>query len=236
MCHELNTRHLPAKLIGSHLDLPKWSKVVRVLFHVESPFCACIAGSEYYGYIAIDQIYTLRYPCSFLFHLALLIIPTSCLQEPAMSDHGDEEDRRLLDELAADPRSHEYDVEAKGSPARSTGSSIWVSLGFLFIAVLLTLPFLGYVRHLDSSATGASPTAKQLAIPLHPEKHVRRRAKTLEFHWNVTLGTMAPDGVEKQVYLVNGRLSLYDLQLEFAAGLNNHRRISWSNHRGTVWG
>lgn len=121
-----------------------------------------------------------------------------------MSDHGDEEDRRLLDESSAvEPRSHKYDVEAKGTTTRSNGTSLWVSLGFVFVALLLTLPFLGYMRHVKVSSETSSP-AKQLAIPLHPELHVSRGAKKLEFHWNVTLGTMAPDGVEKQVYLVNG--------------------------------
>jgi hypothetical protein len=121
-----------------------------------------------------------------------------------MSDHGDEEDRRLLDESSS-PVEPPYDTEAKGQPERSTTPSIWVSLGFVVVAVLLTLPFLGYLRHIRSPDTVAP--VKQLAIPLYPEKHVSRGATTLELHWNVTLGTMAPDGVEKQVYLVNGMLA-----------------------------
>lgn len=44
----------------------------------------------------------------------------------------------------------------------------------------------------------------QLAIPLHPVEHSTRDPTTLTFEWHVTLGTRAPDGVEKQVYLVNG--------------------------------
>lgn len=148
-----------------------------------------------------------------------------------MSDHGDEEDRRLLDESSAvEPRSHEYDIEAKGTSARSNGTSIWVSLGFVFIAVLLTLPFLGYMRHVKVSSEMSSP-AKQLAIPLHPEKHVSRGAKTLEFHWNVTLGTMAPDGVEKHVYLVNGLLYCACTLLLACLRLTRcDRRISWPNY------
>ncbi|EFY86003.1 Multicopper oxidase family protein [Metarhizium acridum CQMa 102] len=121
-----------------------------------------------------------------------------------MSDHGDEEDRRLLDEsLAVDAVSHEYDIGAKSQPGRSAASSIWTSLGFVFVVALLAMPLLGYVRHLEPALAPSSPV-QQLAIPLHPERHIWRSAKTLEFQWNVTLGTMAPDGVKKQVYLVNG--------------------------------
>ncbi|KHO00390.1 Multicopper oxidase family protein [Metarhizium album ARSEF 1941] len=117
-----------------------------------------------------------------------------------MSDHGDEEDRRLLDEPSP---SHEYDVETKSPPGRPAASSIWTTLGFVLVVMLLAMPLLGYVRHL-ASASPPRPSVKQLAIALDPEKHVSRSAATREFHWNVTLGAMAPDGVEKQVYLVNG--------------------------------
>ncbi|KAK2612625.1 hypothetical protein QQS21_001397 [Conoideocrella luteorostrata] len=126
-----------------------------------------------------------------------------------MSDHGDDEEgHRLLDEAAVErPLSEEYDVEAEsgGRPSRSSsGTSIWVSLGLFIVALVLTLPFLGYMRHGKSTQGTSSPPPKQLAIALYPENHAFRDAKTLEFHWNVTLGKKSPDGVEKAVYLVNG--------------------------------
>ncbi|TWU74258.1 hypothetical protein ED733_004598 [Metarhizium rileyi] len=106
-----------------------------------------------------------------------------------MSDRGDEEDCRLLDESSG--------AEVKDERDRSAASSRWTSLGFILVAVLFTLPFLGYLRD-PRSSVATVPPVKQLAVPLHPEKHASRSAKTLEFHWNVTLGTLAPDGVEKQ--------------------------------------
>lgn len=44
-----------------------------------------------------------------------------------------------------------------------------------------------------------------LAIPLHPELHKYRAPRTIEHDWTITWDVRAPDGVEKQVYLVNGR-------------------------------
>lgn len=118
-----------------------------------------------------------------------------------MSDRGDEEDRRLLDEaLAADPPSYEYDAGAKSR----SGRSAWTWLGLVLVTVLLAMPLLAYVRRGGEASPASGPDGQQLAIALHPEEHVWRDAKTLHFHWNVTLGTMSPDGVEKQVYLVNG--------------------------------
>ncbi|KFG83051.1 Multicopper oxidase family protein [Metarhizium anisopliae] len=118
-----------------------------------------------------------------------------------MSDRGDEEDRRLLDEaLAADPPSYEYDAGAKSR----SGRSAWTWLGLVLVTVLLAMPLLAYVRRGGEASPASGPDGQQLAIALHPEEHVWRGAKTLHFHWNVTLGTMSPDGVEKQVYLVNG--------------------------------
>lgn len=49
-----------------------------------------------------------------------------------------------------------------------------------------------------------APLDDQLAIPLHPTEHSTRDPTTLTFDWHVTLGVRAPDGVEKQVYLING--------------------------------
>jgi FtsP/CotA-like multicopper oxidase with cupredoxin domain len=44
-----------------------------------------------------------------------------------------------------------------------------------------------------------------LAVYLHPEDHIFRSPKTLSFDWHITKGFRLPDGVQKEVYLVNGR-------------------------------
>jgi hypothetical protein len=44
-----------------------------------------------------------------------------------------------------------------------------------------------------------------LAYRLHAQEHTSRPPTTLVFNWNVTAGLRLPDGVEKRVYLVNGK-------------------------------
>lgn len=44
-----------------------------------------------------------------------------------------------------------------------------------------------------------------LAYRLHAREHASRLPTTLVFSWNVTAGLRSPDGVEKRVYLINGK-------------------------------
>lgn len=44
-----------------------------------------------------------------------------------------------------------------------------------------------------------------LSVFLHPEDHRNRRAETIAVEWNITKGERRPDGVLKQVYLINGQ-------------------------------
>ncbi len=44
-----------------------------------------------------------------------------------------------------------------------------------------------------------------LGIVLHPELHVSRGPKTIFMQWDVTEEILQPDGVKKNVYLVNGK-------------------------------
>jgi hypothetical protein len=44
-----------------------------------------------------------------------------------------------------------------------------------------------------------------LAYRLHAQEHTSRPPTTLVFTWNVTAGLRSPDGVEKRVYLINGK-------------------------------
>jgi FtsP/CotA-like multicopper oxidase with cupredoxin domain len=42
-----------------------------------------------------------------------------------------------------------------------------------------------------------------IGIPLHPQDHIHRAPATLTFDWHVTKGFRSPDGVRKEVYLIN---------------------------------
>ena len=82
-------------------------------------------------------------------------------------------------------------------------SLVLVTIVFLSVAMLLVGPYFGL--HPQRLVYKQPQPRDQVAIPLHPQKHNNREAKTLRFDWTVTAGTRSPDGVEKQVYLVNGK-------------------------------
>jgi hypothetical protein len=44
---------------------------------------------------------------------------------------------------------------------------------------------------------------------LHPEDHVSRDPGTRLFLWNITKATIAPNGVKKDVFLINGSTNLH---------------------------
>lgn len=46
-----------------------------------------------------------------------------------------------------------------------------------------------------------------VGILLHPENHVNRGSRILQHDWVVTSGIRSPDGVQKQVYLINSEPS-----------------------------
>lgn len=119
------------------------------------------------------------------------------------------EDRRLLDEVDGD--SDEVASQLSGSEEAGHGPepvtrpksrfTVQRIVGFLLALSLASVLVLVFAidRHARDSFDDS-----QLAIPLHPLEHSTRDPTTLTFEWHVTLGTRAPDGVEKQVYLVNG--------------------------------
>ena len=75
---------------------------------------------------------------------------------------------------------------------------------------------------------------------LHPENHVFRQPSTRYLDWYITSGFRRPDGVLKEIYLINGTVSLptrhKNVQLSdpwiLTAGF---RSISWSDCRGSSW-
>lgn len=56
--------------------------------------------------------------------------------------------------------------------------------------------------HLDSSQE--LETDRSLRWLLHPEDHVSRDPGVRHFSWNITKETIAPNGVKKDVFLING--------------------------------
>ncbi|THC94179.1 hypothetical protein EYZ11_006352 [Aspergillus tanneri] len=58
----------------------------------------------------------------------------------------------------------------------------------------------------DASPRAHDPDAFRPRIELHPEDHVYRDPRTQHYDWVVTSDLLRPDGVLKQVYLINGLL------------------------------
>ncbi|PNY27652.1 Iron transport multicopper oxidase FET3 [Tolypocladium capitatum] len=119
-----------------------------------------------------------------------------------MRDRDDEEDHGLLDEAGAKPPRPERDRAFGSVRGLFTGAAKWTTLAGLMLGTVLALPLLGYVSR-GALPVAASRGERQLAIALRPARHAAREATTLTLSWNITLGTRSPDGVEKQVYLVN---------------------------------
>lgn len=122
-----------------------------------------------------------------------------------MYDQDGDEDRGLLDEFQRVTRSSHSSFNRglkfkdkiwAGAKCRRAVSASVLTVSLLSLLVLGCRYGFGIVPNVSA--------IHQLAIPLHPDEHAKRDAKTLEFFWNVTVGSMAPDGVQKQVYLVNG--------------------------------
>lgn len=43
------------------------------------------------------------------------------------------------------------------------------------------------------------------SFALNPELHIFRKPRVISLNWNITLEERAPDGVKKNIYLINGR-------------------------------
>jgi hypothetical protein len=46
---------------------------------------------------------------------------------------------------------------------------------------------------------------RDFGIFLHPEDHLSREPDVLHFSWKITKAIVAPDGVEKKVFLIDGK-------------------------------
>jgi hypothetical protein len=66
--------------------------------------------------------------------------------------------------------------------------------------------------HSDETHSDLKPVEDTPAIDdrfmLHPENHIHRQPKTISLQWNVTKEAHRPDGVLRDIYLINGTYSL----------------------------
>jgi hypothetical protein len=74
---------------------------------------------------------------------------------------------------------------------------------------------------------------RDLGFLLHPEDHVSREPGVRRFVWNITKATIAPDGVQKEVFLINS-LSHCIQTSDLEGEPDEDRSISRSHDRGST--
>lgn len=92
--------------------------------------------------------------------------------------------------------------------------------------------------HLGPAKPGDQPVQegpkRDLKLLLHLDEHVSRAPGTRQFSWNITKAQIAPDGVEKDVFLINSMTdSHHPAQFENQT-LTRGRPIPWANNRGPI--
>ena len=101
---------------------------------------------------------------------------------------------------------------------------IWaITLLLISLAILLIPLTIFFVLdrqwHVEFDALGPTPSKhpdsaqepgheRDLKWLLHPEDHVSRGPGIRHFSWNITKATIAPNGVKKDVFLINGTTNL----------------------------
>jgi len=75
----------------------------------------------------------------------------------------------------------------------------WKASSALFISSGQSRPF----RFSGENGKEDASQEQMLGIQLHPEDHVFRDPKAIAYNWTITSGFRSPDGVKKEVYLVN---------------------------------
>jgi hypothetical protein len=124
----------------------------------------------------------------------------------------------LLNRLSRDGNNNDWPSDDDGrskvsEPTRSYlfrslphGASALFGGGIIFtilvFAALWALSGSSITMDLPEDAVSSSGT---FGIPLHPEQHIHRNPINITQHWKITSEIRYPDGVRKNVYLVDGQ-------------------------------
>lgn len=103
-------------------------------------------------------------------------------------------------------------------------------IALVVLHVVLLACLLVSIARSDQPLALDTPLTEQLAIDLDPNHHATRPITTIVFNWTASVGTRAPDGVQKRVYLVNG-MQCHKLRISWVLLLNlDCRRVPRANH------
>jgi hypothetical protein len=77
-------------------------------------------------------------------------------------------------------------------------------IGISLLLYLYAEPVFDRLPKFGIAPPADSETVRDFGIFLQPEAHTARRAKTQRLSWTITKSLLSPDGVEKQVFQING--------------------------------
>ena len=86
-----------------------------------------------------------------------------------------------------------------------------IPIVFLSVVFILHLQWNSAVKTVETTSAAAQPdgqspiahSRRDVTRFLNPKEHVSRDPKTMQLSWNITKAVIAPDGVRKEVYLIN---------------------------------
>jgi hypothetical protein len=106
------------------------------------------------------------------------------------------------------------DIAAHHYDRRGLNRALALAVPLLLISftvfLVLYLQWVSAFKALRSKVTEISDSVmvarpeRDLKFELHPEDHVSRDPGIRHFSWNITKATIAPNGVQKDVFLING--------------------------------
>lgn len=106
------------------------------------------------------------------------------------------------------PRAQPQSTKTFAEPKRERHlwwNGLWTVILLLGLVYTLDLPFGAWIRPLSIHRGPDEATVETRPnIGLHPDDHVFRQPTTQHLDWRVTSGHRRPDGVLKNVYLING--------------------------------
>ena len=124
---------------------------------------------------------------------------------------------------------HDYDDKLDAIRWKQEGASHYIfRRGWLhkpaFVVTLLFIPLsIFFILYLQWHSAFIKPVStiaenpdsitapgpeRDLKLLLQPEAHVSRDAEVRRFSWNITKSMRAPNGVQKEVYLINGMIKV----------------------------
>lgn len=137
------------------------------------------------------------------------------------------------DELAATRWKQENETRRYIWRGRDCGLAFAATLLIIFSTFLILYPQWHSVLKIPEKQI-TETLNRDLKLLLHPEDHVSREPSARKFVWNITKAKIAPDGVEKDVLLINSTSNGIQSRVSESES-DDGRSFSRSDDRSSVW-